>query len=115
MTTKVTVKPMNTEEKDKFDEVTNLSARYRVLQDLLLAVGLALGVVVLVMIGSLGIARRAHAEWLLPISFGVIVLLTGMRAWLAGQQRAPIRFVAWTMATALGIIVPTFGHAWLWI
>jgi hypothetical protein len=52
--TKITVKPMSTEEKDKFNEVTNRSARYRVLQDLVLAIGLALGVIVLVMLGSLG-------------------------------------------------------------
>jgi hypothetical protein len=45
---------MSTEEKDKFNEVTNRSARYWVLQDLVLAIGLALGVIVLVMLGSLG-------------------------------------------------------------
>jgi hypothetical protein len=106
---------MNTEEKDKIDEQTNLSPRYWLFQDLVLAVGLSLAVVVLVMLGTLGIAKRAHAEWIVPIGFSIIIFPMGMRALVAGQQRAPIRFVAWTIATVLAIIVPTFSHAWLWI
>ncbi len=79
------------------------------LVDLMLAVGLALAVVAIVMQVSLGLTR--HVEWGVPIELGIIVLATGLRAAVAAIRGHLYRTLAWGIATAAAIMVPTFAHA----